>query len=578
MTATRRQLVPKPAGYWKNRSKELVGHQAKGKDHADPTKKQIERTKQLWDRFCSEIEEESDEHLKTAGAEDFKTFLEWVMDGNIKITAEGTILGCWNLLLMAYTKLTSGEIVARPVTQEIRKFIHNDIVERYGLSTVRQRPLDVLSSLDLFKLLHYHWCFDDNVFLHERYRIQQPLITQLLVYAVGRPGAIVESSSYRGTNEVIKYKDIQLSLLKNSAGERDVLVLEMTFWLLKGRRGESRRTEPVKFVFHERDDHLAFCPILLFLALAFADEAFEDVSSPEALNRIRVPPCREAIQFRWKNSMLNIPIFRQTESTVNGPRISPTRALPASDYAAYLGKLSLSAGLERKVTPYCLRRGGANAIEPVATTAQRNQIMGHARADVFKHYISQTVAVDTQSAYLGTPARKDLMQAVGHMSATRDPRVPKKLTDDQKAEIARDVSLSKLRKIRDELSGQLRLQSGKIKLGKGTSLYQEYQNAHKDYRSRRMVLAREKLVKSRETFFANINGLEIRQQLAGLPQYREPDPLTEISYHFLERAKVVKAFYGDEDAQSETPICRLQTAIKISQEVRAFEGTFKTFI
>jgi hypothetical protein len=44
--------------------------------------------------------------------------------------------------------------------------------------------------------------------------------------------------------------------------------------------------------------------------------------------------------------------------------------------------------------------------------------MGHARADVFRrHYLHQVVKVDTQSAYLGTVNRCDLVATVGLMSA-----------------------------------------------------------------------------------------------------------------------------------------------------------------
>ena len=54
--------------------------------------------------------------------------------------------------------------------------------------------------------------------------------------------------------------------------------------------------------------------------------------------------------------------------------------------------------------------------------------MGHARADVFcRHYMHQTVKVDTQSVYLGTTSRACLIKAVGLMSNKRDPRAPVKL-------------------------------------------------------------------------------------------------------------------------------------------------------
>ena len=54
--------------------------------------------------------------------------------------------------------------------------------------------------------------------------------------------------------------------------------------------------------------------------------------------------------------------------------------------------------------------------------------MGHARADAFRrHYMHPTVKVDTQSDYLGTTKRGDLIKTVGLMSNKRDPRAPVKL-------------------------------------------------------------------------------------------------------------------------------------------------------
>jgi len=54
--------------------------------------------------------------------------------------------------------------------------------------------------------------------------------------------------------------------------------------------------------------------------------------------------------------------------------------------------------------------------------------MGHANSQVFRHhYLSQNIKVDTQSWFLGTVNREDLIKTVGLMSAKRDPRTPTEL-------------------------------------------------------------------------------------------------------------------------------------------------------
>ena len=54
--------------------------------------------------------------------------------------------------------------------------------------------------------------------------------------------------------------------------------------------------------------------------------------------------------------------------------------------------------------------------------------MGHPRAGVFRrHYMHQTIKVNTKSVYLGTINRADPIDIVGLMSNKRDPRAPAKL-------------------------------------------------------------------------------------------------------------------------------------------------------
>ena len=55
-------------------------------------------------------------------------------------------------------------------------------------------------------MLKHLWTADDHEYLHERYRVQLAFMLQLFCYSGARAGAIVESSSYRGTNEAITYK------------------------------------------------------------------------------------------------------------------------------------------------------------------------------------------------------------------------------------------------------------------------------------------------------------------------------------------------------------------------------------
>ena len=54
------------------------------------------------------------------------------------------------------------------------------------------------------------WCSDDHEYLHERYRVQLSFLLIVFSATGARAGAIVESSSYRGTNQALAYKVCQL--------------------------------------------------------------------------------------------------------------------------------------------------------------------------------------------------------------------------------------------------------------------------------------------------------------------------------------------------------------------------------
>ena len=107
------------------------------------------------------------------------------------------------------------------------------------------------------------------------------------------------------------------------------------------------------YIFHE-DDNLALCPVLQFLALAFADDAFEapNLKSPEHIFQLKVEHPRESLQLRWKDSMLETPIFRRAVRTPSGIRTSINKALTYDSFYTYLKRLGRSTGFPQILTSY----------------------------------------------------------------------------------------------------------------------------------------------------------------------------------------------------------------------------------
>ena len=85
------------------------------------------------------------------------------------------------------------------------QYIKNDLTTKFS-PVLGIKDKATCSVTDLFNLLHYHWCQDADTIVHGRYRVQTAFLMQLIAYTSSRPGAIIESNSYKGLGLVLKYK------------------------------------------------------------------------------------------------------------------------------------------------------------------------------------------------------------------------------------------------------------------------------------------------------------------------------------------------------------------------------------
>ena len=232
------------------------------------------------------------------------------------------------------------------------------MMDSHNLS-LEKRAKPVCSSVDLHSLLMYNWCFYREVIAHERYRVQTTLLCQIMAYTSTWPGALIESSCYRGTNESLRWKNVKLKLIKSSPS--DVFVLELETTMIKGKR---KMVEPIIFMLMGVPANPVFCPILPLIALAFADDAFanEGIRTPADLFRLRVEdPDKNHLEVPWKASILDTPVFRSVEAGKS--YISKTMSLKYTDFDYHLKRLGIFAGFPDGVRSYDLRRGAASAID-----------------------------------------------------------------------------------------------------------------------------------------------------------------------------------------------------------------------
>lgn len=81
----------------------------------------------------------------------------------------------------------------------------------------------------------------------------------------------------------------------------------------------------------------------------------------------------------------------------------------------------------------------------IATTAERCQIMGHSRVNIYEqHYQNRVINIDITAAILKTPSRSSLLESVDHLGLDRDPRVPQMLDQKERDAVLADPKLVQL--------------------------------------------------------------------------------------------------------------------------------------
>ncbi|KAH2091648.1 hypothetical protein KXX03_000176 [Aspergillus fumigatus] len=221
-----------------------------------------------------------------------------------------------------------------------------------------------------------------------------------------RPGTLIESSGYMRSNDSLKWKDVELYMVKHPEDPNcQMLLMRVKHRLNKGRRN---RGVPPVYTYTERNDNLGLCVIQDILEYAFLDNAF-------ATHRLSTP-------IHFKESMKEIPIFRRPVKDSEGRWIThPALAYQYDRAEEYEIATSRSAGLKTPGSLYKYRKGAAANLRHLDEHS-RNIIMGHKRSGKFAYYVQ--VQDDTQSAFMETPARTSLIKLATNSSLTRDASVP----------------------------------------------------------------------------------------------------------------------------------------------------------
>ncbi|KAF7877687.1 hypothetical protein EAF04_001358 [Stromatinia cepivora] len=257
--------------------------------------------------------------------------------------------------------------------------------------SIKTHPKLIANLNDLKDIISYLWMNNLLNFLYKQIKIQIALLILILVYIVSRLNTIIELHTYYITNQTIQYKDIKFTLQQNPNGGCLLMSILFTFNLRKNERDDEGEVIFSDVFFNYKQQLFKdltsrhMYPITLFLALAFADDAFAIVNSIEELYDPSI----------YSANVLNKPLFRSNRSI---DAFHDAEVLTYQTFNHSLRKIAQRAGFKDDFTSYVIRRTSANVLNQYITSAERGKILGYSNDQVFQNsYLAFYSGVDLQS-------------------------------------------------------------------------------------------------------------------------------------------------------------------------------------
>ena len=106
--------------------------------------------------------------------------------------------------------------------------------------------------------------------------------------------------------------------------------------------------------------------------MLFCDQAFAayNLTSPEELSRLDIPPGRSKLPLHLNKKLDNIPVFRKAVRSVNGWVISPNEPVPFSTLLPWIRTLGQVTGFAQVTRPYSLRYAAGKVFNENGTSCE----------------------------------------------------------------------------------------------------------------------------------------------------------------------------------------------------------------
>jgi uncharacterized protein DUF3435 len=193
----------------------------------------------------------------------------------------------------------------------------------------------------------------------------------------------------------------------------------------------------------------------------------------------------------------------------------------------------------------------ASVDDPNSNSAVRNLALDHTGSMMFeRNYLSRILRYSTQDAYWQRPPDNDSCKAASRIGRLRDPRRPRKLTEEQSQEVRREPSIIKLYDARDRLGAEIVSEYGVIKMAEGELIYKDYQALKRTLASTIRAEERALLERIKRDYDATAPIIDIQRQLDG-EDSSDDDDISEsvtVPLQFVERHRLAEAALCDPSA------------------------------
>ncbi|KAI5814744.1 hypothetical protein BZA77DRAFT_389010 [Pyronema omphalodes] len=471
------------------------------------------------------IKKNPDKALSEIGLTDIRQYLFFRAQNGERPLKLSTVKGYYSTLRYEYRRMTDKEM---PRYRDINKSLEEHLMPIFGIKKL-PRTDEMYSVKDLYLLLQYHWRDNRQSQCHGRYFVQTAFLIQLIASTSFGPNMLDKQVWERDSSSrrVLKYKDLNLSLVRDNSGTGTILVLEVQQMYLVG---DEHAETPVTYMLYEVRNSPMLCPVLNMIALAFADNAFKEagITRPEDIYDIQIPISLDKLSIEWKPEIMETPVFQDAT-------IEPEDVVVDSDAWSFTG------------FDHYLERLGLISGYPEITSAQQNEMHHSLSEDFRKYYMRQTVKVDDESLSLGTLSFNYILQTLNSAMAERYPLAPMTLPRRILDEIEKDSSLVSMNEEKRRLSNALKTKDITLTKAKDDYSKAQYRKLENKIRARKKILKRKALGDYRTKALSDEMVLEFARQRQGHKPMTLESTLTT-SFNCPVRTDIAK-FFASYDAE-----------------------------